>query len=330
MAATTPAASLTKRTAFNRETKSLIDALGGGVETMTPRSSRTARNSNPVSPVPSPARSRFRVPPTRRPRRDVDDRPTSFTSDHLIVASSSSLNNPPSVTSPLAVHDPASTSILTPLPIPLQSDLQASLAPSGSQPKRKRKVHKSSATTRKPGSDSSLSDLSDSDLHRPPAKKHSHSHLKLAFDTSIQQHDIPLTPSLPILQPIPSTSSDSVTLPLHQNTFDARQKTQRLILKPPVQKVLMVDSKTPSGSKLTPANPYPIPRLNLPPKSDSHHPSNLKGKGRAVAVPLLKVATSKRSAKSSSLRRSRSTSHTPRSRRLTELQRQENEQKRAK
>ncbi|KAG0149135.1 hypothetical protein CROQUDRAFT_669413 [Cronartium quercuum f. sp. fusiforme G11] len=320
--ATPPAVPLPKRPPFNRETKSLIDSLGGGVESITPRSSRTARNSNPVSPLPSPASSRFRIPSRRRLRKEAEDRPSpgSACSEPLISASSSSV-----VENPLAAsHQPSNppTCASTPSLLTPKSASQSTLAQSPiSHPKRKRNAAKSSSS-RRPGSDSSLSDLSDSELGNRPKKKASYTHLR----------PMPNSSGLALPPPVPtrphSTPPTTVTLPLPKIQLSLDQpalKPQRLILKPPLPQPSC------SGSSLSTTvpllAPLPIPTLSIPPKSDSIKTSSLKGKGKALQVPLLKGP--KRSGKSSTLR-SRSTSHTPRSRRLTDLQKQEIEQKRTK
>lgn len=337
---TTPATSIPKRQAFNRETKSLIDSLGGGVESMTPRSSRSARNSNPVSPLPSPgpSRSAFRVPSRRRiSRQNTDTSQASSSSQHPIQASIPSLTNTPTTTSPLAINQPAyaSTSAI-PIPDPASQPL---ISHSGTPVKRKRTRTRSSGN-RRPGSDSSLSDLSDADHLKHPAKKLAHSQptsnlndLALGSSSSSNLNKAVTdassdntNSSLLAPQAVPSTSLDlhnpQTQLPLDQPVL----KAQRLILKPPMPKPASAEINSITRNPKVPS--LPIPKINLPPKSDSGSTKS-KGKGKASQVPPIKGAKG-RLAKTTSLRCSRSVSHTPRSRRLTEQQKQEIEQKRLK
>ncbi|EGG13180.1 uncharacterized protein MELLADRAFT_76247 [Melampsora larici-populina 98AG31] len=336
---TTPAASMPKRQAFNRETKSLIDSLGGGVESMTPRSSRSARNSNPVSPLPSPgpSRSAFRVPSRRRiSRQNTTDTSSSSSSQHHIQPSIPNLTNSPATTSPLAINQPAfvSTSAL-PNPDPVSQPLTSH---SGTPIKRKRTRTKSSGNHR-PGSDSSLSDLSDADHLKHPAKKVAHSQptsnlndLPLGSSSSSSNLNITVTDASlentnsTLLAPQASSSTSLDPLHIAQSGLPLVDqpvlKAQRLILKPPMPKPGSAEIR---NSKLP---TLPIPKINLPPKSDFGSTKS-KGKAKASQAPPTKGAKG-RLAKPTSLRCSRSVSHTPRSRRLTEQQKQEIEQKRLK
>ncbi|KAH9812557.1 hypothetical protein DFH28DRAFT_930980 [Melampsora americana] len=341
---TTPAASIPKRQAFNRETKSLIDSLGGGVESMTPRSSRSARNSAPVSPLASPgsSRSAFRVPPGRRrisrQNTDTSQNPSSSSSQHPTQVSIPSLTNTPATTSPLAINQPAyaSTSAL-----PIRDPASEPVTSHSATPIKRKRTRTKSSGNRRPGSDSSLSDLSDADHLKHPTKKPARSQpisdlndLSLGSSSSSHNFNITVTDtssentnsSLLAPQSTPSTSLDLNTSQPLLHLDQPVLKAQRLILKPPVSK--------PGSAEINPIgrNPklasLPIPKINLPPKSDSSSTKS-KGKAKASQIPPTKGPKG-RLAKPTSLRCSRSVSHTPRSRRLTEQQKQEIEQKRLK